>query len=283
MKKYLIFFGIYILSFNFLFSQTVRQTEFFADSLYASGSFDAALHAYNRAFYFSDDSGKCEISKHISEIYLLKGNFSEAHAFGDSMLFYAVGDSLGVEACFLRVKIFILSRDFVSAKKYLDNCVCEFSADEIREKNFLYGTIFFGLNNYAVSQEYFCKLLNDTGLYSDNDLSLIFTDTAAIKLRPDRFPKLLSAFLPGSGMIVSGDYANGLNSAVLNGSLVLLIVNSSIKLSVFDGMLAFFPWFWRYYISNLRKTERISVSRNMQKKSDIYNRILFLLEETQNK
>ena len=66
----------------------------------------------------------------------------------------------------------------------------------------------------------------------------------------------------------------GINSFLLTGSFVLLLISTAVTYTPLDAFIAVFPWYLRYYIGGIQNVEEIIKFRKKEKKSKIYLEIV---------
>ena len=91
----------------------------------------------------------------------------------------------------------------------------------------------------------------------------------------------LSALIPGLGQIYAGDWGNGLNSFVLNGSMIYWMAYKVVNRYFGDAWTIYYFLFRRYYIGGMYNAERIAEEHNdaLDKKQAEKIIDLFLEEE----
>jgi len=63
--------------------------------------------------------------------------------------------------------------------------------------------------------------------------------------------RFLSAAVPGLGQTVNGELVDGLNSAAINGTMVVIFAQVARSLNLVDAILSVGPWFGRFYIGGM--------------------------------
>lgn len=125
--------------------------------------------------------------------------------------------------------------------------------------------------------------------YANNEANLAFNELESLsysdRLSKMEFEKLeqnvlanvnkkhfwaraLSTIIPGLGQAVNGDFNDGLNSAIINGSMVALFFYVTSNLSFADAALSVVPWFGRFYIGGMQNAITASIRKQQRKKQE---------------
>ena len=84
------------------------------------------------------------------------------------------------------------------------------------------------------------------------------------KLNPKTY-EVISYLFPGLGQIILGDARNSVNSILLNGTLVVLFIDTARKLSFFDATISVLPWLFRYYTGGAKLTRSLALQKKGEK------------------
>ncbi|MCX7030301.1 MAG: tetratricopeptide repeat protein [Spirochaetes bacterium] len=82
--------------------------------------------------------------------------------------------------------------------------------------------------------------------------------------RSPRTARLLSTLLPGLGQVYAGDALDGLNSLLVNGASVALIVGAILAERYAEAGLVFSYLFQRYYAGGRSNADKLAIERNEQ-------------------
>lgn len=268
---------IFSVFFHVSFSQSVNNTIKLAENMYESSELELSLKYYKRAAFFSDKNNKQEIYLKIANLLFEKNNISETQNYLDSSLLYCLNDSLKTLILHHKAEVYIIDLQFSNAKNIVDECVNNYEKDTLITSRLYYSIIFFGLKKYELAEKNFLNLLPDSAIVGRAKIKGIFKKNKFLKHSGYKFAKAISIIIPGGGMVYLGNYKNGLNSLLLVGGITFMGVNMASKVSIFNSVVSVFPWFLRYYKSNITKTTKFAFKKYNNKRNNVFNEILEVL------
>lgn len=248
---------------NLCYTQTVQEALSFAQELYQKEKFDEAINTYHRIIYFANEkegltnslkSGppgpdfKTQAFFYLADSYLHLRDYSNALVYFDSVKTITdIHDSINIEASFNMIACRILQNDHHYALLTLLDVKDSLSQYFENKKLFYLAVIHFKISEFGLSEHYFIKLVENRNSAKKDQIDQIFNEIDKINRIKPRLAKFLSRVLPGAGQIYYGDFKNGINSFVLNGSLIAVGVYFANVYSVLDAILFTGNWFLRYY------------------------------------
>lgn len=231
------------------YSQAVQDALSFAQELYQKEKFHEAINTYHRVIYFANE--KEDLTQayfYLSDSYLHLHDYDNALVYFDSVKSITdIHDSINTEASFNMIACRILQNDIHYALLTLLDIKDSLSAYFQNKKLFYLAVIHFKIEEFDLSEHYFTKLVENRGSTKKDQIDQIFNEIDKINRIKPRLAKFLSKVLPGAGQVYYGDLKNGINSFVLNGSLIAAGVYFANVYSVLDAVLFTGNWFLRYY------------------------------------
>jgi putative component of membrane protein insertase Oxa1/YidC/SpoIIIJ protein YidD/TM2 domain-containing membrane protein YozV len=246
--------------------QNLRDVKSLADSHFYKQQFEEAFIEYQRAYFFeTEHSEKCQLALRMAEC---KGELNElknASTLTDSALIYAETDSLRNIVILNAIRFQVLREEYLKALQWADSLTTTgLSPNQIN--NFLVnkGISNFGLNRYKQS---FVDLSASIGIADTHKLSILsdlFADTIRFSKHRIRYATWSSLICPGSGQIITGHTISGINSFLLNGSLIALAIYSP-----FGKPALLLPAIYRYYAGGVLHTYHFENEQFKVKRSDL--------------
>ncbi len=262
-------------------AQDVEATYNFASHLYEKGDYESALKYYERANFFGNGYKRTDCYVHLGNCYNELQNIDEANTYYELAYFSTESDSLKNELIFLRAENMILQKKFLFALQEVFNLNATDSVMEKRQ-DFYLGVIYFGLQKFDESKEYFRKTLSATDSISFSKLDELFKKNEKVSRINPKTARILSMIIPGLGQFYSGDVRNGINSLLITSALMLLVVDVTITYSFVDAVGSVFPWYFRYYMGGYKRAETIALRRIDIKRAKIYRRIIDTIQSSSN-
>ncbi len=239
----------------------------FADSLFASEDYYAAITEYKRLIYFDSSKTYAYYANfRIGEAYKYGGFFDLAEEFFEKAEASTTDVTEKLAAEMEIVKSEILQRKINEALNRLD-ALARSGYDEA-EINYWRGWAYLFGGSLNLSSEYFRKsqkaefLTRITSAYSDSLYSV--SDV-----------KLMSYIFPGAGQIYLGEYFSGVMSLAWNALWIYVTANAFSDGRIIEGFLVGDLLWLRFYRGNVQNAERLAKEKNVK----FVNR---LLENLQN-
>jgi len=277
--KYIILLSIIIFSLfvsKKLVAQNYQETLQFAFEQYDNENYTVALKTFQRLIFFNTDGDLLplyiaagNIAIHEKEYETAQFNFGLAYNIAES-------DSLKNELLFKKAYSQILSKKYQYAIIDL-LAINDYDIITKQKLNFFLGTCYFGLEQFDRSKKYFENCL-ETG--SKGAFDILFTHKNLYTPSPQK-AKILSMILPGLGQFYIGNYKDGINSLALSLGLIFVGVRTATNSGVLFALVSVFPWYQRYYTGGFNKAERMAVLKRQNKRSDLYNKIIEIIEQKQ--
>jgi tetratricopeptide (TPR) repeat protein len=258
-----------------LSAQTLRQTEQAADSFLVQGNFYSAAKYYERVYFFSDKKKLARINAKLGEAHFGKGDFERAYRYFDAAQKLEHVDSLKSEWFLRKTASLIMQRKFKLAKLGILNYRGKMTPFQLKTLNFLKGTIYYGEEDFQKAKTYFSLCLQGDSIRA-NRLENILSKKNIMRPNP-RTAYYLSMAMPGLGQIYAGDIKNGINSFLLNGTLIYLFGRDALRYGFWNSFVAFFPWIQRYYMGGYQRAEKIAVEQRRRKRARAYKQIHHLI------
>lgn len=233
-----------------------------ADQLLRSGDYYSAVTEYKRFIFFNKDHMAVAEDEHVSYAFYNMGLAYRAYgdwqsaidALSESILTTAIPD-VADERRITLAGTLIASGNYSLARLELAR-VLEFSRSPSLRLKAIY---FSGIASlYMFDWDSAKKAFNNFySMHADEKaedrakkVESILTQAEA-GYRSVKLAKVLSAILPGAGQVYAGDWRDGLNAFILNGSLFGLVIHSLYKKDYKSALLIFSLLTSRYYLGNI--------------------------------
>lgn len=234
------------INFYLIQAQDINSLFKYAVNKYENKDFEKAINSFNRIIYFDSIGTYLYHSYyHLSLAYFYTNQLKKAKENIELAINSAKNDSLKNEALFLLCYYNIYEKNYTSAQFTLMNIDENNNNYFIKKKNFYSGLIFLKMFEFDSAYTYFFKTIDSSKI---NDLKNCFNDIKKIdkKYNPS-LARIMSMIIPGSGQIFYGNLRDGLNSFLLNNTILLLMFHVYSNISFIDGFVSLFPWYLRYY------------------------------------
>lgn len=94
--------------------------------------------------------------------------------------------------------------------------------------------------------------------------------------------RFLSTVVPGLGQTVNGDVQDGINSAIINGAMIVLFFYVQGNLSLGDAVISVLPWFGRFYVGGMQNAKSASKRKQELRKGQYLEELNILLMKAKN-
>lgn len=254
--KILISFVLFISAFIKPQSDLQRQFEY-AEKLQTEENYFDAVTEYNRLVLF--DTLELFTYKAYSSIamcYYQGAKYSEAIDYLSKALTITTDKKEKFSTSIEVVKCNLLRRTPASALRILDELAGSGQyTGNIAEINYWRGWYFIFMDEWASASNAF-------GISDSNSSLKKFCLDVENKKYHVSFVKLISAIVPGSGQIYTGEYLNGILSLGWNVLFTYLIIDAIRSKRELDAILIGNLLWLRFYNGNLQTAERFANDQN---------------------
>jgi len=264
-------------------AQDLNQIEAFADTLFIHEHFSQSAKEYQRAIFFSPEHKKSSLYFKAATCYILEKEYAKAANYFDYAYFSTPSDSLKQEAIFLKTACYLYLKQYQFALGELYNLPEKLSPYNESRRWFYFGMIHFGLENFELSKNAFLSALDSTQVESRKEIENIFSTKKNLFKPNPVMASLLSMVFPGSGQLYAGNYKNAFNSLVLTGIFFSLGINISMKYGYVQGIVAVFPWFFRYYQGGYEHAQQMAEEKREERRNNSFKNILSIIANSKNK
>ena len=242
-------------------AQNLAQTYQFAVDQYALGNRNVAEKAFKRVLFFDrENQYRTECLLKLAEISDSSDDQLTTLNYLGQAYFQTSDPYLQNTIQFNRVKIFIETSAYQKALAELYQIDTEIYPDRVS----LYeGYCHYMLRDFLSAEAAFGTLCRTPA--SKMELTDLISKGLQIeKLNPKTY-EIISYLFPGLGQIILGDARNSVNSILLNGTLVVLFIDTARKLSFFDATISVLPWLFRYYTGGAKLTRSLALQKKGEK------------------
>lgn len=258
-----------------IFSQTIDETFQFANDQLQNGNYENAISAYRRVLYFDNNIYRTQVFANLSKCYEIIHDFNKSHYYLDLAYSNTNNDSLRNEYVIKKTYLYILQKEFDYAMIEITNVKFSNSNYFKKKMNFYKGIIFYQKNDFEKSKKSFIECFNENEKMKIEKIDSLFKANNKLEKLNPKTVRYLSV-IPGLGQLYAGYPEEALNSFILATALLSLYTYTIINYSVIDGFLAIIPWFQRYYVGGLERTEQLTIEKINTERNTIYLEILSL-------
>jgi tetratricopeptide (TPR) repeat protein len=241
-----------------------------AEKLFAEEQYFDAITEYKRYLFFdTSKTQNFEVFERIAECYKAGAHFDDAIKYYRLAEKETSDDELSFITKINIVRVNILRRTTAQALTLLDEIENDerfrYKKDEI---NYWRGWAFIFTDDWKNAA------LNFNKINPYHELKLISERTNRTKVSVT-FAKVISYILPGSGLIYTGNFLQGLLALSWNVAGGYLTINSFAEKRVFDGIVTGELLFLRFYRGSIQAAEEEAVQKNI----NISNKTLTYLQK----
>jgi hypothetical protein len=241
-----------------------------AEKLFAEEQYFDAITEYKRYLFFdTSKTQNFEVFERIAECYKAGAHFDDAIKYYRLAEKETSDDELSFITKINIVRVNILRRTTAQALTLLDEIENDerfrYKKDEI---NYWRGWAFIFTDDWKNAA------LNFNKINPYHELKLIAERTNRTKVSVT-FAKVISYILPGSGLIYTGNFLQGLLALSWNVAGGYLTINSFAEKRVFDGIVTGELLFLRFYRGSIQAAEEEAVQKNI----NISNKTLTYLQK----
>ncbi|TAE87767.1 MAG: hypothetical protein EAY81_03700 [Bacteroidetes bacterium] len=276
---------ISIVSAQISLGQTIHETCSLATKLVSEYKYTEAIALYQRVLFFSEsDSITYFTSLKLAELFEKKANFVDA-----ARHYNIAANTEHVEEAMLlthRLKAALYLLKEKQGKEVIQVLDTSFTESEQKDSLYYKRMLFLGLafvleqnRNLAISYfQSFYPLLSKTDSIR---LSALNKELNAVKYRNATASLIASLILPGSGQILNGDYKNGINSMLVNGTMIGLSVWTGVSYNWINGVLVAALLAPRYYVGGANMAADAASKRNIKSFDKLFNKYVSFFKEAQ--
>lgn len=265
------------------YSQGLEKTIDLGNRHFESGQIAEALYTYQRAIFYSTSGADANLLLKIAECFQREGDFDSSIEYFDHAFYSESSDSIKTEILIKKANSFIQTGNHHFALIELLGIRAEAGSILEKRKSLYLASAYYGLEDFLKAESYFITCLPSDDPKSLEMVQKIFEKKGNFYKPNPKTAMWLSVFLPGTGQFYSGDWAAGLNSFLLTGSLVGLTFYLTKLYHPVDAILTALPWFQRYYQGGFGQAEIIAELRRTEKRDRTYQDILNIISKANSK
>ncbi len=278
MKKYLkpVLIILIIIKSQVLLAQSIEETLNLANKVFDENKYNSAINLYERILFFDTVNHYSPyIFENLAVAYQKQSEFRKAIYYYD-LAFFAT-QNLGLNTNQLLINKAICSirvKDFESAytEALYINTSLQDSLIAGKQQTILLAIGSYHLEKYESSFNNFMVLCPDDACKLE--LLGFFKELERINKKNPRKAKILSMIFPGLGQYYIGEWKKGINSTLLVGGLVSLLIVNSINTGFINSFLNLMPWYQRYFMGGYTKVEIMAEKKLELKRIELLDKIL---------
>ena len=251
----------------------------YADNLYATENYKAALKEYLRVYYHDRDDRFFSVLEKISKCCNAIGMHEQSLKYINQYLrSKTLDEESEVEAYYYKVRL-LLDKDpkLAIAELYQisDRII---SADPDRYHFYAAMTHYMDDDLQEAGSE-----LSSLSYYDDipdDHFRELEGQMERTKNKSHLVPRLLSTVVPGLGQAVNGEVQDGINSALINGSMIWIFIHVARNLSLADAIISVTPYLGRFFVGGMKNAMIASKSKQARDKKRLIGEMSALLMNT---
>ncbi|MEO0897880.1 MAG: hypothetical protein AAFY71_15845 [Bacteroidota bacterium] len=273
---------VFILAFSLLglraWSQSLQESFELAAHYVQISQFELAAETYERILFFDQNNTyRSRCFDQLAGCYIALGEWEKALTQLNFAYYQQTTQKGRNQIQFRLIVTYLLSGKPQSAKEEILILEDDLSEEETDRFHYYAGITYFSLEDFANSKAHFEAYLGEESTPLRDELDNIFLRNEKVsRINPKR-ARRMSQFLPGLGQAYAGNAKDAINSLLLTGGLLTLTVYVGINVSIFDAILAVWPWFYRYYQGGYKRSELMAFNKKERKRAEIYQELLQLL------
>lgn len=262
--KKLLIYTILIISVVKINAQVDETSTNLAIHYEANNQIDAALKEYLKLYLYSKNENQSLIPMKIGDLFIKKRDANNAVKYYDIQYnSLSPQDPLREEIRYLKIKTFLVSKNFKKAKAEILQLQEQDAAD--KNKYLFYKGFIYYLNDDFVQGLNTLSKIDYLSFEDRKDLNGICKKLIKNSHMKSEAYQLASGIIPGMGQFIAGDYKSGINSTILNGSLIYLFFAVADRLSYSDAFVSVGPWLSRYFIGGVGNARESAVNKKIKK------------------
>ncbi len=260
-------------------TQNIDSVLHCADELMKEGNDQLALSLAHRILFFAKEQRQqYSASMILGKTYFNLSEYKNSQKYFDKASNLAYFDSAAIEAKTGTAKALFFQEEFSVSLVLLTLEDGTFNSNQTARKNFYLGLNYFMMDQYESAKSYLSQALESKCPEYNDTLTMIFEGVHS--LRNWSFPaRISSAILPGSGQWMTGNWADGLNSLLLNAALITTTVYVWNGYGAVNALLSVFPWSFKYYTGGIKNAGKQGEALYNKQKKEHLQKILLLYEQ----
>lgn len=267
---------ISLLAYQASKAQSISNIINFADKQFVAGNYENASLEYNRAYFLGYEK-RDELLYKIASCYFHQSNYNMAGNFFDKAYHFASTDSIANEAILAKALCMLMNEKYVVALAELYNLNDTQINNQLYQSHLINAIANYQLKNDSASHFAFTQVLK-TSNAPDSAFSILDNEFEKIYRYQKRYNPLrayiLSAIIPGSGQVISGNFRDGTNSFILVAALAGISIRIMSLYSFWDAAVAILPWAQRYYIGGMEGAEESAIKKIEAERYNSYLQII---------
>lgn len=283
MKLKQLFIVISIVSAQISLAQTMHETSSLATKLVGEYKYTEAIGLYQRILFFSEsDSITYFTSLKLAELFEKQANFLGAAQY------YHIAAGSGYEEESMMLSHRLKAALYLLKEKRGNEVVqvLDTSSMESEQKDSLYykRMLFLGLafvleQNRSLAISYFQLFYPLLSKADSIKLSALNNQLREVNYRNAKASLIASLILPGSGQLLNGDYKNGINSMLVNGTMIGLSIWTGVSYNWINGVLVAALLAPRYYVGGANMAADAANKRNVKSFDKLFDKYVSFFKE----
>lgn len=263
-----------------VWAQSAEETLLTAEKLMLRGKRDTAVNLYRRALFFTPKKKAGYAWQKAAFTADRANEFRIVREFADSALVHIpLSDTAAYrESLFLKAKALLMLHENRQALELLLSRQAFYNPETTARAALLWGIAYLENEQFAKAREAFSFLFSDAEERKHCELNRLFSDSSVFQKPRSETARILSTIIPGGGQLYAGYPEEALNSFVLNASLFVLLYRFSADYSWYNAWLSIYPWYERYYSSNILRASRLAEEKRKLKRQALISRIIDLAD-----
>lgn len=249
----------------FLLSTVQDPALLFGHKFYDTEFYNEAITEYKRYIFFNPDGDQTSTAySHIALAYRNNGEWSQSIDAFRMAIQTAQTDSLRYNAELALAVTYIASGNYSAAEMVLLKLEMSIPPKNIKQRAaFLRGVATLYANKWDQAQKAFeVYFLSDPDPAMQAKVDSLINATKDFYYRSPDSARQLSTIIPGLGQMYAGDWGNGINAFIINGSMIVWMGYKIFHRYFSDAWVIYYFLFRRYYFGNIYNAERIAVEKN---------------------
>lgn len=257
-------------------SQTIDETNRFAEKQFAAGNYPAALTEFQRVAFFDSENQFGNIYHKIGDLFFATGDYNSAVRNFDIAARAEQNDSIKTEIVIKKALCYFYQDNYFFALSELLSVVPP--QNEVLENkiNLFTAVAFFGVEDYSQAYESMRKILPEEEATKLEEFFIRF-EKMRNRFRPGKI-EMMSILFPGLGQIYCGNPISGINSIILVGGIAVVAVWVWHTYGLLDALLSVSSWYYRYYTGGIQNARGAALDRIAHERENTYNQMIQLVE-----
>lgn len=260
--------------------QDAGATRLLADQYFQNGAYKAALSAYQRIVFFESDTADAELLARIAACFEQTGSPDRALEYYDHAYFASADLQKATAYLFEKVALLLEQQQYHAALVELLSLTPEPQSTNYYRQQLYLGTAWFGLEDFEQAATCFAAAVPPDHSGLSQQIENLYLDPRRI-VRPDpKTARILSIIFPGTGQLYAGDPVAGLNSFLLTGTLVGMVLYLTIRVHPLEAILTGIPWFQRYYQGGFDQAAETARKNRERHRNQTFHETLSLIGQS---